>query len=137
MTPEQVLAAVRDVLQADPHVRWAYVFGSVARGGPFRDVDVAVMPAADMPGGAVAWGQWIARLEATLGTKVDLVDLRRAELPLVGQMLRERRVVIDREPDARHAFEADTTSRWIDFEPSYQEFLERRSRAMRERLEKR
>lgn len=137
MTAEQALTTARLLLQDEPHVRWAYVFGSVARGEPFRDVDIAIMPSADLPAGAVAWGQWVARLEEALGTKVDLVDLSQAELPLIGPMLRERRVVVDREPSARRTFEADTTSRWIDFQHSYDEFLDRRSRAMRERLQQR
>lgn len=38
-----------------------YVFGSVARGGEYRDVDVAVMPSPSMANGAVAWRQLIAQ----------------------------------------------------------------------------
>jgi predicted nucleotidyltransferase len=122
------------VLSAEAGVRWAYVFGSVARGEPFRDVDLAVMPRAGSLTGGVAWGLLIARLEAALGAKVDLVDLSGAELPFVGPMLRERRVLVDRDPDARGTWEADTTSRWLDFEPSYLEYLRRRSEAMRQRI---
>ncbi len=133
-TPDLALATAKQVLDGEAHVRWAYVFGSVARGGPFRDVDIAVMPTSGMPGGAIAWGQMIARLEVALGTKVDLIDLAQADLPLVGPMLLERRVVVDREPATRRAWEADLTSRWIDFKHSYDEFLARRSRAMRERM---
>ena len=91
LTNEQVLQAVRRVLAAEPDVRWGYVFGSVARGEPYRDVDVAVM-------------------------------------------LRERRVVVDKEPQARCTWEAETTCRWLDFEPSYEEYLRRRNEAMRLRL---
>jgi hypothetical protein len=40
-----------------------------------------------------------------------------------------------RDPDARHAWEASTTSRWLDFEPSYREFLAARERAARLRRE--
>lgn len=134
-TNDEALAAVTRVLHDEPAIRWAYVFGSVARGQPFRDVDVAVMPAASALDGAVVWGQLVARIEAAVGTSVDLIDLRRAELSLVGPMLRERRVVLDREGQARRTWEADTTSRWLDFEPAYEEFLRRRSDAMRLRLQ--
>ena len=132
---EQVLAAVAAVLGADPHVRWAYVFGSVARGEPFRDVDVAIMPSASMPIGAVAWGLLVARLEEALGIAVDLIDLQRPNLPLLGPMLSERIVVLDREPRARVDWEVETTLRWLDFRPSYQEFLRIRDLAMRQRLQ--
>lgn len=134
MDAAAVVDVVRQVLAGEPAVRWAYVFGSVARGERYRDVDVAVMPRAGALTGAVAWGQLVARLEAVLGAKVDLVDLSAAELPLVGPMLRERRIVVDAEPDVRRAWEVDTTSRWLDFEPAYLEFLRRRSDAMRLRV---
>ncbi len=133
-TPAEAIDAVRLVLAAEPHLRWAYVFGSVARGTTYRDVDVAIMPAPSMPPGAVAWGQLVARLEATLGTKVDLVDLDTADLPFVGPMLCERIVVLDRDRDRRHAWEAETTSRWLDFRPSYEEAQRVRTLAMQRRL---
>lgn len=132
---EAVIAAVAATLAAEAGLRWGYVFGSVARGEPHRDVDVAVMPSASMPTGAVAWGQLVARLEAAAGSKVDLVDLGQADLPFVGPMLTERVVVLDRERTARCTWEAETTSRWLDFQPSYLEFLRVRDLAMRQRLQ--
>lgn len=113
------------------------MFGSVARGGPFRDVDVAIMPSPSTPAGAVAWGQLVAALETAVGTKVDLVDLSQPDLPLVGPMACERVVVLDRDRDARVDWEAETTSRWLDFRPSYEEFLRVRALAMRQRLQER
>lgn len=133
--PQEVIAAARQVLAEDPHVRWAYVFGSVARGTGYRDLDVALMPGPGMPSGGVAWGERIARLEAAAGCKVDLVDLSCADLPLLGPMLLDRVVVVDREPSARHSFEAETTSRWLDFKPSYEEFLRVRTLAAQRRMQ--
>ena len=126
---------MKHALANEPHVRWAYVFGSAARGTAYRDVDVAIMPAATMPGGAVAWGAIVARLETAAKTKVDLVDLSQDNLPLVGPMLTERVLVLDRERGARCAFEAETTSRWLDFRPAYEEFLRVRTLAMQRRLQ--
>lgn len=132
---EAAIDAVRRVLAGEADVRWAYVFGSVTRRDEFRDVDVAIMPADTMAQGAVAWGGLIARLEAATGRDVDLVDLQQPDLPLVGPMLTERVVVLDREPQARRTWEADTTSRWLDFKPSYEEFLRVRDLAMKRRLQ--
>ena len=129
-----VIDALRRTLACEPHLRWAYLFGSAQRGGSYRDVDVAVMPAQSMPAGAVAWGQLVTRLEAAVHAKVDLVDLQLPNLPFVGPMLEARVVVLDREPEARHAFEADTTSRWLDFRPAYEEANRIRSLAMQRRL---
>jgi predicted nucleotidyltransferase len=130
----EMVDAVTRVLADEPHVRWAYVFGSVARSGSYRDVDVAVMPAASMAPGAVAWGRIIARLEAATGTKVDLVDLSHPDLPLVGPMLTERVVVVDREREARLQWEVETTARWLDFRPAYEAAGRTRTMAMQARL---
>ena len=134
MDAAEAIAVVRRILAEEPDVRWAYVFGSAARGGPHRDVDVAVMPTPATT--AAGLGAIVARLETAVGCKVDLVDLTSAELPFVGPMLRERIVVVDREPGARHAWEANTTSRWLDFEPSFREFLAVRERAAQRRRER-
>ena len=133
--PSEIIEAVKRALAGEPHLRWGYVFGSVARGMAYRDVDVAIMPAASMSAGAVAWGAVVSRLEAAVGTKVDLVDLSQSNLPLLGPMLTERVLVLDLEPTARRSFEAETTSRWLDFQPAYEEFLRVRSLAMRKRLQ--
>lgn len=133
-SPAELLQRVRDVLARQQDVVWAYVFGSVVRGGSYRDVDVAVMPADDMPDGAVAWGQRIAELEGVVGTTVDLIDLRTATLQLLGAMLQERVVVLDRDPTARHRWEADSCSRWLDFKPAHEEACRVRQLALRQRL---
>lgn len=131
---DAALAAVRRVLAAEAHLRWGYVFGSLARGETFRDVDVALMPSAGMPDGAVAWGQIVARLQDAVGRPVDLVDLARPVLPFVGPMLTERVVVLDREPDARLGWEVEVTRRWLDFQPAYDAAERVRRTAMRDRL---
>ncbi|MEO6597460.1 MAG: nucleotidyltransferase domain-containing protein [Planctomycetota bacterium] len=133
--PSEVIEAVKSALAREPHLRWAYVFGSVVRGSTYRDVDVAIMPASTMPAGGVAWGVIVARLEAAVAIKVDLVDLSQPNLPLIGPMLAERVVVVDREPAVRRSFEVETTSRWLDFRPSYEEFLRIRTLAMQKRLQ--
>ena len=87
-----------------------------------------------MASGAVVFGQLIAQLEEAVATTVDLIDLRTAPLPLLGALLPERVVVLDRDPAARHTWEADTCSLWLDFRPSYEEAGRIRALAMRERL---
>lgn len=131
---EAAVATVAQTLAGMPGLRWGYVFGSVVRGGSFRDVDVAVMPGPGLPPGAVVWGQMVAALETAVGRPVDLIDLSAAELPFVGPLLAERRVVLDREPSARRTWETQTTGRWLDFQPSWQEQQRVRALAMQRRL---
>ncbi|MBI5851587.1 MAG: nucleotidyltransferase domain-containing protein [Planctomycetes bacterium] len=134
---DEVIAQVEPLLAAEPALRWAYLFGSCARDAVApRDVDVAVMPREGAYPTAVDWGMLIATLEAAAGMPVDLVDLRTAPLPLAGTLLEDRVVLLDREPGARHVWEADTTSRWIDFRPAYERYTRVRQMAMSERLDR-
>lgn len=130
----RIPATVRAVLSARQDLDWAYLFGSAARGEHFRDVDVAVMPNEAMAAGAVAFGSLIAAIEQATASTVDLIDLRSASLPLLGALLPDRIVVLDRDPDRRRTWEADATSRWLDFRPAFERANRIREMALRQRL---
>jgi predicted nucleotidyltransferase len=124
---------LREVLAGEPAVRWAYVFGSAARGESFGDLDVALMLAADARG-AVALGRIAARLEeATAGVPVDIVDLAAAAPALAGRVAREGRAVVDREPEARRSWELEANRRALDIAPWLAEFERLRNEALRQR----
>jgi predicted nucleotidyltransferase len=108
---------LRGVLAAEPAVRWAYLFGSAARKEPFADLDIAVMLAPSARG-AVALGRVVARLdEASAGVRVDVVDLAAAAPALIGRIVREGRVLIDREPAARASWALQANRIALDIEP--------------------
>ena len=90
-----VIAGIRSVLEHNPNVRLAMLFGSLATGRdrPDSDVDVAIL--ADRPLSAELKAEWIGALSAATGRPVDLVDLRTAGEPLLGQVLKGRRLVGD------------------------------------------
>jgi predicted nucleotidyltransferase len=133
MERDAIENAVRGALLDDGRIRWAYAFGSFARGEPFRDVDIAVMLVPDASWSALELGRLRLRLEGVCGHPVDVVDLSHARLPLLGSILRERRVLLDRATDERHAWEASTASRWLDFEPAWRHQSAIRREAMRAR----
>lgn len=117
-----MIDALRERLAREQGMRWAYLFGSAARGEEHRDLDIAVMPVAGADEGGpdlATFGRIAGDLEALTGTSVDLGS---APLPLTGPMIRERIVLLDRDPAARHAWEAETTSRWLDFRPAYERY---------------
>lgn len=89
------IAAIRSVLERDPRVRLAMLFGSLAAGRvrPDSDLDIAIL--ADRPLSAELKGEWIDALAAATGRPVDLIDLRTAGEPLLGQVLKGRRLVGD------------------------------------------
>jgi predicted nucleotidyltransferase len=111
----EIEQTLRRLLVREESLRWAYLFGSAARGDRHRDVDLAVMPRPEMR--LTDLGRLQLAISAALRAEVDLVDLRGAPLPLVGSILRQRQVLLDREPEQRHEWEAETTSRVLDYEP--------------------
>lgn len=128
---EAIERTLTDALAKEDGVRWAYLFGSVVRGGPFRDVDVAVMPAAERFTKLTELGGLQRRLSHAAGHEIDLVDLRGAPLMLVKAMLTHRRVLLDRARNERCQWEAETLVRALDFEPvltRYQALREKRLR---------
>ncbi|MBI5479584.1 MAG: hypothetical protein HY906_12040 [Deltaproteobacteria bacterium] len=124
-------ARVRAALAGMGGVAWAYLFGSAAAGGTFRDLDVAVMPAP----GPTQRGTWLGGVAASLtpllgGVSLDLVDLASAAVALRAAVVRSGRLLVDRDPDGRIAWEIDTARRWLDIRP----WLERQERLRLERL---
>lgn len=122
---------LKAVLAAEAGVRWAYLFGSSARGKAFRDLDVGVMLGASARGG-VALGRLANRIhEAARGLPVDVVDLGSAAPALLGRVVREGRLLADREPDARKDWEVEANSRALDLAPWLAEFERLRNEALR------
>jgi uncharacterized protein len=122
-----------EVLAQSSVVRWAYLFGSAARGEPFRDLDIAVMLDAEAKG-VLAFGRLaIALEEAVPEVKIDLVDLKPLAPAVAGQVARERRILIDRAPEERAEWEVEANRRALDIEPWLREFERLRLLALKER----
>ena len=121
------MAANRDVehllaafFEADPHGASAvYLFGSVARdeAGRESDIDVAIL-LADPPARTFDAQPYAleGELETYLGGPVDLVALNQAPVDLRVRVLRDGRLVFDRDRSARIAFEVRTRSEAFDLE---------------------
>jgi len=128
-------AALRTALEQRADLRWVYLFGSVARGEDFADVDLAVMPAAGAFASAVELGALGAELAAACGpaaAAVEVVDLRAAALPLLAEVLGDGRLLVDHQPAARRHWEADARLRWLDFEPLWRMHRRLRRQRLRE-----
>jgi predicted nucleotidyltransferase len=124
---------LREALAQLPEIRWAYLFGSSARGEAFGDLDVAVMLSTDARG-AVALGRVVNRVEASAqGVPVDVVDLAAVAPALAGRIVREGRPLVDREPEARRAWEVASNQRSLDIEPWLAEAERLRNEALRRR----
>jgi predicted nucleotidyltransferase len=115
-------------LAGRPDVAFACVFGGVARGriSPLSDIDVAVY----LSGRASPTRtklKLVNALAGILGTDaIDLVVLNSAPISLRGRILRDRRIIADREPFLRHRYESLTTREFFDFAVRERAILERR-----------
>jgi predicted nucleotidyltransferase len=111
---------IADVCSGEPGVVAVYLFGSTARrsAGPDSDVDVAVLfdrtPAPQL---ANPRFRLEGELERSLGRRVDLVVLNEAPVDLRVRVLRDGRVLVDRDRPARLAFEVRTRNEAFDLEP--------------------
>ncbi len=101
MTPALV-AAMAQVLDADPRIGYGLVFGSTARGRAHAasDVDVAVGLAPHVEFDALAIGRLVSDLERASAQTVDLVLLHEAPPALAYRIFRDGVVVFVRDRPA-------------------------------------
>lgn len=124
----QTHAELREILKTHSGLRQAIVFGSVAAGnaGPDSDLDIAVE--ADRALRPADKTRLIEALAAATGRPVDLIDLRNAGGPLLGQILSRGHRILGSDADyaallRRHLFDE------ADFQPYIDRMLRERRQA--------
>ena len=125
---EDRLATLGATLEADPAVRFAYVFGGAARGAlrPLSDVDIAVY-LDDAVDPVRARLHLIGAVTKHLGTdEVDLVVMNHAPTALLGRILESRQVIAEKDPFLRHRFESLERRKFLDFRIFERRFLDAR-----------
>jgi predicted nucleotidyltransferase len=128
---ESLPQRVVDVFASRSDVSAVYLFGSTARGDAQTgsDVDVAVLFESPQPGTIDAPRFAIeGELERVVGKPVDLVALNDAPVDLRIRVLRHGRLLLDRVPKARIAFEVRTRNEAFDIEPVLARYRSPRSR---------
>jgi predicted nucleotidyltransferase len=122
----QISEKLRPSFQQRPEIRFAYLFGSLARGTDNRmsDVDLAVFldrerfPAEKSAGPYGYRAALIAELMQVLGTsRVDVVVLNDAVLFLKFQVVRYGVPIYEADHLERVRFQAETFSRYFDLKP--------------------
>lgn len=119
---------LRKILDGHQYIRQALVFGSVATGHARRDSDLDIAVDADRPLRAVEKTRLIESLAAATGRPVDLVNLRTAGGPLLGQILAHGERILGSDADyaellRRHLFDV------ADFQPYIDRMLRERRQA--------
>ena len=98
----------------------AYLFGSVARGtaGPRSDIDVGILYREDPPVTLEGMGLRLeGDIESLLRVPVQVVVLNRAPVDLAIRVLREGKLLVDRDRSKRVRFEVKTRFEFWDLEP--------------------
>jgi predicted nucleotidyltransferase len=118
----EVERALRDFFSTDEAsgIAAAWLFGSQARGtvGPASDVDVAVLFEDEPPPGLEGLGLRLeGEIERRLGRPVQVVVMNRAPVDLVHRVLRDGRLLAERNRSRRIAFEVRARNEYFDLEP--------------------
>lgn len=131
MDPDRIADDVRRFFADDPGDAVAvYLFGSVARGTAHAgsDVDVGVLLAEDPPRTLAGLKLDVASdLELRLGIPVQLIVLNRAPADLVHRVLRDGRLLLDRDPSKRIRFEVRKRNEFFDLQPILRRYREARA----------
>jgi predicted nucleotidyltransferase len=123
MDATAIEAKLRSLLSARAEadgIAAAYLFGSVARGTqrPDSDVDVGVLYSQDPPKTLLGMGFVLeADLESALGLPVQLVVLNYEPVDLIVRVLRDGKLLVDRDRSRRVQFEVRSRNEFWDLEP--------------------
>jgi uncharacterized protein len=115
-------------LEKSADIVFAYLFGSMAQGKemPLSDVDIAIFfsQGADF---ATRKLEVIGDLIDIIQTdEIDLVVLNTANLPLLMNILKGKKIVVDKKPFVRHIFESLVMRKYFDFSIKEAAILQRR-----------
>ena len=127
--PEDIhrqLDLLADLFMEDPNIIFAYLFGGVARDkrGPLSDVDLGIYVRNIKRLDFLSSFSEISRI---LGTdEIDLVVLNSAPISFAGRILRNRKILIDKDPFLRHQYESRILREFFDFTIKERDILHRR-----------
>ncbi len=131
---ERLLSEAQQLLEGEPAVLAAWLYGSVARGQAARDIDLALLIASGHDAWSVA--QRVAvRLESALGhlLPLDVRPVDNGSAPAFRfAIVRDGLLLYERDNDARRLFWMDAVREWLDVAPMIsrlsQAFIERNAR---------
>ena len=123
LDPAAIETRLRDLLtaRAEPEgIAAAYLFGSVARGTarPDSDVDVGILYSESPPLSLAGLGLDLEEeMERALDLPVQVVVLNRADVDLAIRVLRDGKLLVDRDRSKRVGFEVRVRFEFWDLEP--------------------
>jgi len=127
-TIETLIPRAVNYLKLHPRVVFAYLFGGLAKGTlqPLSDVDIAVYLAESISLSDVKLDILGKLIDILQTDEIDLVVLNTAELPLSMNVLKNKKILVDKDPLTRHIFESLTMRKYFDFSIKESAILHRR-----------
>jgi uncharacterized protein len=125
---EELIPGAIHYLESQPEVRFAYLFGGLAAGPPrpLSDIDLAVYLSEGSKPAKVKM-RLLNRLMDLLQTEeIDLVLLNTVALPLAYRIIKNKMILVDRDPFLRHRYESLIIREYLDFSVAESRILERR-----------
>ncbi len=127
LTMAEIIKKSAEILKEEPRIFFAYLFGSYAVGKANRhsDADIAVYfnPELDKMERFNLRLKISDLLSDALGIEVDIVDVATAPVSLQHRVLRQKQLIMEREPKQRVSFEVASRREYFDL----QRHLERRT----------
>ena len=125
---EELLPDAVRYLENQPEVRFAYLFGGLAAGrrGPLSDIDLAVYLGERNRLSRIKIKLLNNLIDLLRTEEIDLVILNTAPLPLAYRILKNKSILMDREPFLRHRYESLIIREYLDFSVAEHRVLERR-----------
>ena len=115
-----------DLFLKDSNIIFAYLFGGLARDKrkPLSDVDLGIYVKNSK---RLNFLSLFRKISQILGTdEIDLVVLNSAPISLAGRILKNKKILIDKDPFLRHQYESLIMRKYFDFTLKEKEILHRR-----------
>lgn len=124
----EILPEVNNFLENYPKVVFAYLFGSLTKGkvNPLSDIDIAIY----LKEGADFSQEKMTILRNLIDIlrteEIDLVLLNIAPLTLKARIVRNKKILVDKDPFLRHSFESLVLREYFDFSKKEEDIFKRR-----------
>jgi len=119
-----ILNKIKNLLDAQSEISFAYVHGSFVDGDAFGDIDIAVY-LAPMPLGTDIYYEFALEnaVEKETGYPADVRIINEAPLSFKFSVLRGGECILEKDEDIRVAFQEHTMSMYYDFAPFRERYL--------------
>ncbi len=115
-------------LKENPKVIFAYLFGGLTKGKslPMSDVDIAVFLSEDVDCQDEKIEILLKLTDILKTDEIDLVILNKASLPLTARIIKNKKILADKDVFLRHRFESLILRKYFDFSIKEMSIFKRR-----------